>query len=311
MTSEEMQTSGEADSEEHFEAPKRSSVYDFLYQDVRRVGSFLAQFDEYGVRQSVKATESVGKAQAVKGAASGTLGLPSVMEAAANIDVTTTDDSKDIAEHTFDPLWANSRRLLDYLTEHNLISSDLWELNAGSFVLVRGSIIVVDLDLLKSALGIASVKEAMVQSGMLEHNIAAGTFKEEEFRSNVELLLSMPSNIQIFIYSGDNKLWATLTNESLATSTSDLIYKHGSVIRGMWNIIGILDAFPDIRSVATDENPNPKLLSEYAEIMIPNDESTVANTAVKYANAARDMIGRPKSYFGLTPLLIFREVSGE
>lgn len=148
MTSDATPTNEEADFEEPSAGQKSNSVYDFLYQDVRRVGSFLAQFEEHGVRQLIKATESTGRAQTVKGAASGTLGLPAVMGASAVVDVATTDDSKDLAEHTFDPLWSNSRRLLDYLTEHDLIENDLWESRLGRFVLVTGSISIIDTSIL-------------------------------------------------------------------------------------------------------------------------------------------------------------------
>ncbi|MHC2104097.1 hypothetical protein [Methylobacterium sp. CM6246] len=74
--SEKTLTNEEEDYEAHSGALPSTSVYDFLYQDVRRVGSFLAQFDEYGVRQSVKATESVGQTQTLKEPLSERSGCP-------------------------------------------------------------------------------------------------------------------------------------------------------------------------------------------------------------------------------------------
>jgi hypothetical protein len=52
----------EASAKEQDADPKSDSVYDFLYNDRQRVGSFLAQFDNYGHLQQIIQRETAQKA---------------------------------------------------------------------------------------------------------------------------------------------------------------------------------------------------------------------------------------------------------
>lgn len=300
-------TSEEQDYEAHSRAQRSNSVYDFLYQDVRRVASFLAQFEEYGVRQSVKATESVGNTQTLRGSATGTIGLPSVMGGSANLDSTTADETKDIAEHVFDPLWSNSRRLLNYLQEHDLIVTNIEEAMLGQFVLIKGSLSILDTALLGHALQDSEFFEIMHQTACKENNINPNSEAGKEAKLRLRLISKIPSSTQMFIYSTPYNFWTTLTHESLVTGTNDLSAKHGAIIRGGWNVLGILDAFPDFRSEPTEDDPDPKTLDELGVVLL--SDGFIKVTA-NFTNLIREHLGRPRSHFGMLPILIFREVSG-
>jgi len=310
MTSGATQANEEADFEELSGAPKENSVYDFLYQDVRRVGSFLAQFEEYGVRQAVKATESVGQTSTLKGAAMGTLGLPTVMGGSASVDSTVADETKDLAEHTFDPLWANARRLLDYIESGDHLETDLWEATIGSFVEIKGSISIVDLHYVQSILKNANLRRTFVEQFAKSKGLGKNSQSLKDFNNNFDLITSLPHGIQLTVYdhSDDESLvqaWSTISHESLTATAADLMLKHGVVLRGhSWRVIGILDALPDFR-IPSAEDPEPKTLDEIAVDMIPND---FVKIAANLAAVARDLIGRPRTMFGVTPILIFREV---
>ncbi len=54
------------------------------------------------------------------------------------------------SERIYDPLWTNARVLLDYLAERDMIQRDIWEARMGQFVLAKGSIVVLDLGMLKN-----------------------------------------------------------------------------------------------------------------------------------------------------------------
>ena len=56
-----MLTKGKKASGEEPDDPSQDSVYDFLYCDTRRIGSFLAQFDVSGHLQQVTASDSISK----------------------------------------------------------------------------------------------------------------------------------------------------------------------------------------------------------------------------------------------------------
>lgn len=304
--SEETLTSEEQDYEAHSGARPSNSVYDFLYQDVRRVASFLAQFEEYGVRQSVKATESVGNTQTVKGSATATAGLPAVFGGSANLDSTTADETKDIAEHVFDPLWSNSRRLLNYLQEHDLIERNISLANLGQFVLVEGSLSILDTSILAHAFSDAELFDAFYETACADAKVDPASERGLNVKRELRLISKMPSSTQMFFYGADNNAWATLTHESLVTSTHDISAKHGAVVRGRWNALGVLDAFPDFPDIPSDNDPNPKTLDEMGALVLSDG---LLKVTANFTNMIRNLLGRPRSHYGITPLLIFREVS--
>lgn len=305
MQSDAMPTNEDTDSEEILEDPASRSVYDFLYQDVRRVGSFLAQFDEYGVRQSVKATESVGRAQTVRGAAAGTLGLPAVFGGTANIDVTTVDDSKDIAEHTFDPLWSNARRLLDYLASHSMLNDDIWNTHLGAFIKLEGNLAFIDPGLVKASIKTPFIKN-IVRSNMIKDFKGSENEKNKLFDAFADLIQSFPTPAQAHLAGDNYTAWCNLSDASLSVPSADLALKHRSFIPGRWTLIGILDAFPDQVPEPSEENPSPKTMDE----VVAEFAGTSVGTMTSQITAlARTIVGRPRLFFGVTPLLIFREVA--
>lgn len=83
-----------------------SSLLDFLYSDHERVASFLAQLSDTGVQKSgeqvaVKARKDINK---------GGLKLGSI-----HGDLSQDHDWRKEIRLTYDPLWVNSRRLIDYI----------------------------------------------------------------------------------------------------------------------------------------------------------------------------------------------------
>src|SRR4051812_32560439 len=137
-TSDVVSTNGGSDSELPIEDQRSSSVFDFLYHDVRRGGAFLAQFHEHGLLQQTKATEGVARSAASKTGIAGGLDVPLIGRGGGSLDTTTTDEERDSAEYTYDPLWRNARTLLDCLEERGLIERDLPKARIGRFVLVTG-----------------------------------------------------------------------------------------------------------------------------------------------------------------------------
>jgi hypothetical protein len=81
---------------------------------------------------------------------------------------------------------------------------------------------------------------------------------------------------------------------------SDLIIKHGAKVDGRWNVIGILDA-------SIDTEPQQQTTP------IPDVQSTdnLPAMAKRMAPWIRRNLGRPYGAFGMTPLMIFREVTGQ
>lgn len=276
--------------------PENDSVFDFLYHDAQRVGSFLGQFDPSGVAHSRKRANQVSKATSDQssgnlsvnvGVAKGQIGDQGAISAG----------SQQSAETTYDPLWANARAFLDYLTQRNLLEDDLYGARIGQFVLFKGALSVIDTGVMKKAYNLPFFRRAVgINDAAAKGKPGVKAAPANDLEFAFEMLGILPHQAQASIASPSASVWASLKDESLAISTADLLLKHGVTIPGEWAIVGILDAQPDI---VTDLE-NPEFGSDAA--------GAIALLMRVIAPIARRILGRPEDAFGVTPLLIFRQV---
>ena len=131
--------------------PEKSSVYDFLYHDPRRIASFLAQFTQYGHLKSLSRSQSTTEAASDKGVVTGRAGVPVVGSVGGSGETTASESVTDALTTTYDPLWANALALLDHLAQHGLIHRDIRRANIGQFVLAHGELDIVNLGTLRAA----------------------------------------------------------------------------------------------------------------------------------------------------------------
>jgi hypothetical protein len=317
--SEEAPKSAESGLEPQQEDQKNNLVYDFLYHDARRIASFLAQFETYGVLQQVKATESVGHVGTSKTTIAANAGVPLVAKGAAALAGTVTDEERDAAERTYDPLWTNARTLRDYLTERGMIVREIEKARIGQFVQVTGELAAFDLGLLKQAWKLPAIKESVLTAAAKQSAAqlpppknkaerAKARYAKQELpeglEAGFELMSIMPHTIQASIRGQNWTVWASLREDSLVTSGSELLLKHGVGIAGTWNMLGILDALPHQGDVLTATYVTEQILAGLSM------GGLVSQVLGSLGPMARMMLGRPSDAFGMTPLLIFREVSG-
>lgn len=290
------------------------SVFDFLYHDARRVGSFLAQFETYGVPSGVTATESAGRSTLTKTTAGAGLKVPALAKAEGALEVTSSDDERDMAERTYDPLWTNARALLDYLAARDLINRDLLTARLGQFVLASGTLIVLDVAMLKAAWEKPMVRRfvtqgarANVQGSAKGQSKSSRNGKQSDADLFLELLPVFPHSLQAHVVGADYSAWCSLAEASLVGMSSDVVLKHGSLVPGEWHVLGILDAVPD-----PDNDPGVSAgsLGHRDAAVVTAAGTAVGSLVAQLAPMARQFLGRPYTSYGLTPLLIFREVSG-
>jgi hypothetical protein len=112
----------------------------------------------------------------------------------------------------------------------------------------------------------------------------------------------LPHTIQASLADQNGSAWCTLREESLVVSATDVLLKHGVSIPGSWKLLGVLDAFPI--SQETD--------AEYAAAQLKAAKclGTFGEMIGNLAPGIAKLLGRPPDSFGMTPLLIFREISG-
>lgn len=294
--------------------PESLSVYDFFYHDARRVGSYLAQFHVSGLPQSVKETLGVEKTEVSRAGGSATVKLPMVAQALGSFEDSVGSMRRDMAERQYDPYWTHAVALLTHLDQKALIKRDLYEARIGQFVLLKGHLIVADLALLKPMWANPVTRAALLRSELATAEAMAranGTPEEQmqavrdEVDLTFEVLPALPHSLQARLIVGDNgRLWCSLDEASLVGSAADTILKHGPNVSGEWYMLGVLDAYPyDPNATTEDGRPFIELVAEIAG-------AGAAQRALRLADAARNALGRPATYHGVTPILIFRSAGG-
>lgn len=272
---------------------KTDSVYDFLYVDLPRIQIFNSQFSQYGhITELTRSTKASSEAHG---------GFDLKLAKMGSSEGEETSVAKKYNTQFVSPLL-----FLD--NAKDMLVRDLSRAGIGQFVLVSGSMSIIDLMMLKDAWNIKAVKQlaaAGVKQNQVIPNRQQRRQKEKsagaDFNSPAamidfifDLIKLMPHGMQAQIYSAPHKIWSALDSEFFVTPPSDLSLNHGSHLPGVWNVVGILDGIPGDEAVGGPLN---------------DEHSLIGNLTTTIQPLVRQMLGRPPGSFGLTPLLIFREVN--
>ncbi|WP_224543116.1 hypothetical protein [Mesorhizobium sp. CA16] len=299
-----MKVSDEGQGEHH-----ENFVLDFLYNDARRIGSFLAQFEDSGTLQQVTQHESVAKGNkrgwriGLGGGANiaGTGGTGEI-----SFERSPAEVGSEASELVFDPLWANALTLLDYLAGRDLIEPNIAKAGIGQFVKVTGNLRIHDLGILKLLWDIPAVRRQMGGVGSMSKNQAkrldpATKAAADGLELGIEVMKVLPHGISARLTaSGGVEVWASLHSDSITGSTADLFLKHGDQIAGQWSMLGVLDAEP------TDIQPTNFTNEESGLRIFTNGFSHILDVL---GPLTRMFLGRPSGAYGMTPLVIYREVA--
>ena len=311
-------------SEEGQGEVENASVYDILYHDDVRIASFLSQFDNNGLLTGLTAGDSVVKGQK-RGKKFGLGGSSPVGGGNLSFELGPGEAGSESLQRVYDPYWANALQFLDVLHARNLIQREVNQARIGQFILATGSLILSDLNTLKALWELPSIRKSMINAAVeaakneeeeqepqnrqerrkrnaQNRNKRAPKEPEipEEMAIAMEALPHMPHGGQIHLVDENDAYWAPVKERSLVAPMTELILKHGPKIAGQWSMVGILDALP------WEENAEMTAM-EMVRIGMLGD--SVPNLALNLAGPIRQMMGRPLLSYGITPLLIFREIS--
>ena len=110
-----------------------------------------------------------------------------------------------------------------------------------------------------------------------------------------EAMKAVPQAIHAHFLTKDAFLWSSLQPGSLTISRSDLTLKYGGTVSGAWRLLYILDAWPDAGTAPDTAGwSGGQLIDAILTAM----------------HGLRTMMGRPSGWIGITPLMIFRSMSG-
>ncbi len=230
-------------------------------------------------------------------------GIPLVMAGSGEHSHQTDAEYQRENRRVYDPTWANARAFLDYLDQHKMLQKNIDLAGMGQFIICAGKLAIADLHVverswqLKSMQAIMKAGKEPIGNRHSRRTEPAPPPKSTELDFALEMLSIMPHTIQARI-EGAAKVWCSLNQDGLATQASDITLKHGMVIPGEWHAVGILDAKPEYY---TEDAPAVNFLD-------PNELALKMLSLI--APITRTMLGRPNTYYGITPLLIFREIAG-
>lgn len=290
---------------------EEDSAFDFLYADTKRIAQFLGQFSQFGHLTGITRTDGISRT-----------GGGGINVGAAKVDKATSTNEAQTRQ--FDVKWLDPVRFLDEINRRGMIYRHIADAGIGQIVLLSGNLALFDLSTLKTVWSIKEFQQAMIaaaQSAQIAEptvplnrherrkpqNKAVVSEDEKAQRAALELLPSLPHAVQACIFD-DNELavWCSLREEALATPASDLLLKHGCRVAGQWSMIGILDAYPEEGPNAAADASLEHIYQELAAARLGGLGALIGSIAPPI----RQMLGRPATAYGVTPILIFREVSG-
>lgn len=285
----------EIESSEEPGRQAESYVYDFLYHDSRRVGSYLSQLGRYGLLKSTSHKQSSGEGEKSVSEVKLSGGIPGAASIGKDDQSETTSQHGAEREDVYDPLWINALNLYEKIEGAGLVIRDLSKARIGQFVLISGSLWVFDLDLMKQILSTKEIRKLLgidpkPPSGPRQARERAESDDTKAGEMALALIPLLPHLIQARVYSEYGEIWSSLEPTGLTIKSGDLFMKHGSRVVGDWKVFGVLDALPEHGDEETpDLPPYIKPIASLAGILRPH-------------------MGRPQHAYGVTPILVFREI---
>jgi hypothetical protein len=215
------------------------------------------------------------------------------------------------SEETYDPFWASAVSLLDHLNGRNLLNQDMHNAGIGQLVLVSGRLRLLDLRIVKDAF---LVPKLAARFGIGDTTRMTPE-KVEENTLALELVRIMPHTVQaqIFCPQQDDKAfsasWMTLDPAALVVPAADLLVKYGHWV-GDWKLLAIKDAPVDGGPQADPELVQMFKTMDFGDAGEKRHSTPIAIFAEYLAPIARKAMGRHGSFYGVTPIMIFREIGG-
>ncbi|WP_446469229.1 DUF6414 family protein [Xenorhabdus stockiae] len=284
------------------------SLYDFLYLDKDRIYSIIAQLNGNGVLKTLKQTNGEKNSDTSELDMTGEANAM-LLKAKGNAKKKLTEELHDSLELTHDTTWSIPLQLLDLLAQGNHITFGTHNSRLGSLSLLGGCIKVFDVATLKQALPLFA--QFMQSQEIRDPSIKNKNKKKSKNKVNSDdieivpnvtfgvmnnFLSIVPDSLLIDFYEDTgNESWIMLNKNNLTINASDLFLKYGTSIPGKWYVLGIIDALPDHLA---DEN----------EVEFDDDEHELRAALSTMTEELRVAFGRKPRKYGVTPLIIFRQI---
>ncbi|MFI8555051.1 hypothetical protein [Psychrobacter sp. NPDC077938] len=264
------------------------SLFDFFYLDNKKISSFYAQLNGNGSIESYKETHGITDGKTMEA----TVGVPTVTGGRLG----SSEQAQSGGERFYNAIDTMPREMINKLDELGFVSKVLCESNLGRLVLLKGKLGIVDVNMLSAIVEPAlNFYSRELRTSDRQEDKKQAKNLEKIKKDLIDFIRNVPFAIQSrFIVESDEsveEVWMTLNRDELSTPTHDINFKHGEFMAGEWYLLGILDALPNDDVVY--EGKNDSELQDMIKIFV---------------NELKNLAGRPKSSFGITPIAIFRNI---
>ncbi len=202
------------------------------------------------------------------------------------------EESKGLTR-TFDTQWLLPLAFLD--KAHTQFQKTFGEAALGQLVITVGSPLIIDTSLLQALYTKPVLQQIAIKKAMKTAEESGTEFDHDELMLLLDAVNETGPQVQMHFLSKEGCSWCTLRPEGLVTPAAELAMKHGNMVAGEWNFVGIKDA--DLGMGLDLETINGLL-----------QNASFSTEAAAMTFAMRNMFGRPSHFYGVTPLLIFRKV---
>lgn len=269
---------------------KTDSVFDFLYVDHKRIGLYLSQFSDFGNLTDIVLSRTERSDVQLRG------GIPGVVSGA------TTGEQTSGIERRFDTQWSQVLNFLDETHSRKMLRTDVNEAPLGSLLLVSGALYIVNMQPFAKTFGALSESPTEPARGNRKQRRATRASRDpdqEEDMSGLRILASLEQPIFAILRSGEHRIWSMLNPDFLIGGSNDINLKHGIRVTGEWHMLGIVDCEPG----SGDET------SEEIGRICGGGENEFSSSAIDMWHEFRQVFGRPDDCWGLTPLVVMRELT--
>jgi hypothetical protein len=257
-------------------APESAEIYDFLYVDRARISVLYAQLFPQGILTTVKTTAEQSFSD------DNNIGTDVKLFKA---EAKSAEGGSEGIERMFDASWSIPLEVLSALRSRSLVLDSMKEANLGSIILMDCHLRIIDFasmdGLWEPALKIYIATAKPELPAMMDEILA--------------VLKAMPKVIHAHFLTSEAFLWSSLQPTGLTIPTDDLTLKHGGVVSGGWKALYVLDTWAD-----GGKPPDVDLWSG----------GDLTNGVLTAMHGLRTLLGRPSTWIGVTPLMIYRNVSG-
>ena len=205
------------------------------------------------------------------------------------------------SEETYDPFWAHAYSFLQDLEANFAVPLDVARM--GSLVKFNGWVQFLDLKMMRN-LWEPTFRAFLSQtSGTGQPAPSASRKKRREqqrsepkmpdaMKFGLDVLKEAPHLLHLTFLAKDGfRFWSAVQPDYLTISSDALTMKFGATVDGVWTVVGIVDG-------GIGDAPEPWSINP------------VLDGVVTAMAGLREAIGRPKNYWGPTPIAIYAPLVG-